>query len=317
MTRARLTVNGPAFRAVSLSFIYMVVCAVASAQPASPPPSSPSPPPPYSLPWLLRPVVPASVVRVDETLAFFEDPASGSSGGTFVTSLIATWRINPRWVPVFRETFIHNDPPTGANPSASAFSNPLLGINHLRPLGRDWRFSGFFASTIPIGSGGGDDADPGRAAAQSAAIPARSSMDNALFAVNYWTVIGGLGVARVTRGLTLQGEVTVLQLFRVRGPETQDEARTNFTAGVHAGHFFSPRFSLGGEVRMQRWLTNAAPVRNDPSAREQLTFGVGPRFHFKVGAHWVRPGISYTRAFDDPMERQGYDVIQVDVPVAF
>jgi len=299
------------FRA-ALPILLICVCAPASAQPASPPP-----PAPYSLPWLLRPVVPTTVVRLDETLAFLEDPASGSGGATYVTSLIATWRASPRWVPIFRQTFIHNDPPTSANPSASALSNPLVGINHLRPMGPDWRFGGFFASTIPIGSGGGDDPDPGRSAAQSAAIPARSSMDNALFAVNYWTVIGGLGVARITRGLTLQGEVTVLQLFRVRGPDTQDETRTNLTAGLHAGHFFSPRVSLGGEVRLQRWLTNAAPVRNDPSAREQLTFGVGPRFHFKVGGHWVRPGISYTRAFDDPMKRQGYDVVQVDVPVVF
>ena len=287
--------------------------AIAGAQPASPPP----PAAPYSLPWLLRPVMPTSVVRLDETLAFLEDPASGSGGATYVTSLIATYKASPRWVPIFRQTFIHNDPPTAANPSASAFSNALLGINYLRPLDRDWRFAGFFASTIPIGSGGGDHPDPGRSAAQTAAIPARSSMDNALFAVNYWTVIGGLGVARVTKGLTLQGEVTVLQLFRVRGPDTQDENRTNFTAGLHAGHFFSPRVSLGAEVRMQRWLTNAAPVRNDPSAREQLTFGIGPRFHLKAGRHWVRPGISYTRAFDDPMKRQGYDIVQIDVPVAF
>jgi hypothetical protein len=101
-------------------------------------------------------------------------------------------------------------------------------------------------------------------------------MDNALFAVNYWTVIGGLGLARITHGLTLQAEVTVLQLTRARGPETQDKSRTNLTAGLHAGHFFSPKVSFGAEVRVQRWL---------------------------------RPGLSYARAFDDPMKRSGYDVL--------
>ena len=263
-------------------------------------------------------MTPATVVRLDETLAFFEDPASGSGGATYVTSLIATWRASPRWVPLFRQTFIHNDPPTGATASASAFSNPALGISNLRPLGRDWRLSVFFASTIPIGSGGGDDPDTDRAAAQTAAQPARSSIDNALFAVNYWTLIGGVGIARITPGLTLQGEVTVFQLFRARGPETQDGTRTNLTAGLHAGHFFSPRVSLGAEVRMQHWLTNASPVRSDATAQEQLTFGVGPRFHFKLDkGRWVRPGISYSRAFDDPMKRQGYDQVQFDVPFAF
>src|SRR5262249_59978869 len=111
-------------------------------------------------------------------------------------------------------------PPLGGPPAAGAVPNPLLGINSLHPLGGGWRWTGFFASTIPIGSGGGDDPDAGRSAAQSAAIPARSAMDNALFTVNYWTVIGGLGLARVTPGLTLPAEVTGLQLTRVRGPQS-------------------------------------------------------------------------------------------------
>jgi hypothetical protein len=31
----------------------------------------------------------------------------------------------------------------------------------------------------------------------------------------------------------------------------------------------------------------------------------------------VRPGLSYTRALDDPLAGQGYDIIQLDVPIAF
>jgi len=311
-TQAHRTAAHRIFRALLVAFLHPIGPAAAQSPASSPPPA------PYSLPWLLRPAMPGSVVRLDETLAFFEDPASGASGGTYVTSLIATWRASPSWVPIFRQTFIHDAPPGGGTPSADAFSNPLLGINYFHSLRGGWRWTGFFASTIPVGSGGGDDPDPGKAAAQGAAIPARSAMDNALFAVNYWTVIGGLGLARITPGLTLQAEVTVLQLFRVRGPQSQDDSRTNLTAGLHAGHFFSPRISLGAEVRLQNWLTDAAPVRNDPSARQQLTVGLGPRFHFKLGGGRVlRPGLSYTRAFDDPMKRSGYDVVQVDVPFAF
>ena len=273
----------------------------------------------YSLPWLLRPAVPASVVRLDETMAFYEDPASKTPGSSYVTSLIATYKVSPKWVPIFRETWVRNNAPSeGQDPSGSGFSNPLLGINYLQPFGKGWRFSSFFASTIPIGSGGGDSPDKGAQAAMTAAVSARSAMDNALFAVNYWTVIGGLGLARVTPGLTLQAEATVLQLTRARGPETQDGSRTNLTVGLHAGHFFSPRVSLGAELRLQRWLTNAASVRKDAAVREQLTFGIGPRFHFKVaGKHWLRPGLSYTRALDDPMAKKAYDIVQLDVPFAF
>lgn len=285
--------------------------------------TAPSPaqqtPAPYSLPWLLRPVVPVSVVRLDETMAFYDDPASKTSGGSYLTSLIATYKVSPSWVPIFREIWVRNDaPPGGRDAAGSGFSNPLLGINYLRTFGHGWRVSGFFASTIPIGSGGGDSPDRGAAAAMTAGISARSAMDNALFAVNYWTVIGGAGGARITPWATLQAEVTVLQLTRARGPASQDASRTNLTAGLHAGHFFSPRVSLGGELRLQRWLTNAAPVRNDPAARTQLTFGIGPRFHFRVGkAQWLRPGLSYTRALDDSMAKKGYDIVQVDLPFAF
>ncbi len=300
------------WRVMSLSSALLLAAPAASAQ-ATPPP------PPYSLPWLLRPATPASVVRLDETMAFYEDPASGTGGASYLTGLIATRKLGAHWVPIFREVFVHNGAPSaGSTPSGSGFSNPLLGVNYYHSLGRSWRWSGFFASTIPIGSGGGDDPDRGAEAAMTAALSARSAMDNALFAVNYWTVIGGLGVARISPAATFQAEVTVLQLTRARGPSTQDASRTNMTAGIHAGHFFTPRFSIGAEARMQRWLTNAAPVRSDPAAREQFTVGIGPRFHIPLGrGRWLRPGISYSRALDDPMKAKGYDIVQVDVPFAY
>lgn len=264
-------------------------------------------PVPYSLPSLLRSVAPASVLRVDQTLAVSDGALPGTTAHTTVTSVLATYRASPRWVPVFRQSWVRR----------GAFSNPLLGASLAGPIGGAWRASGFLATTIPVGSGGGDHPDPKTAAAIAAAVPARSAMDNALFAVNYWTLIGGADVARVTPGLTLQAEATVFQLTRVRGPETQDARRTNFTAGVHAGHFFTPRVSFGAEVRLQRWMTDAAPVRRDAAAREQLTFALGPRLHLKLGRHWLRPGLSYTRALDAPMTRLGYDVLQLDVPVSF
>jgi hypothetical protein len=273
----------------------------------------------YSLPWLLRPAVPASVLRLDETIAFFEDPASRTSGTTYVTSLIGSYKLAPEWSLVFRETWVRNDAPGGGpDPSGSGFSNALVGANYSRTFGAGWRWTGFLASTIPIGSGGGESPNAGASAAMNAAIPARSAMDNALFAVNYWTVIGGLDLTYLAPEVSLQAEVTVLQLTRVRGPDTQDSSRTNFTAGIHAGHFFSPAVSLGAEFRVQRWLTNAAPVRSDPAAREQFTFGIGPRLHLKVGdSGWFRPGLSYTRALDDPMAAKNYNIVQIDLPYAF
>jgi hypothetical protein len=304
-------------RAAQLALLASLLTPPALAQ--APAPAASPRPAPYSLPWLLRPIAAVSVVRLDETVAFSEDAARRTSAATAVTSLTASWKLTPRWVPVFRQTWVHQSvSPANASASGAAFSNPLLGVSYVRPLGGAWRASGFLSSTIPVGSGGGEHPDPGAAAAIAAAVPARSAMDNALFAVNYWTLIGGAGLARVTPGSTLQVEATVLQLSRVRGPESQDAHRTNFTAGLHAGRFVTPRLSLGAELRLQRWMTDAAPVRADPRAREQLTFGVGPRLHFKLrGGHWLRPGLSYSRALDAPMRKRGYDVVQLDVPFAF
>ena len=293
-------------------FLLMAVLALGAGVPAH---AQSPPPPPYSLPWLLRPAAAGTVVRLDTTFARFDGPGSADAG-TLVESLIASYRATPRLAPVVRVTWIRHSP-GGSAPSGTATSNPLLGASYVRPMSKGWRLSAFGATTIPIGSGGGDEPHARAAAAIARAVPARSAMDNALFAVNHWTLIGGAGAARVTPRLTLQVEATVLQLFRVRGPGAQDSRRTNLTVGLHAGRFFGRRVSVGAELRMQRWLTDAAPVRADESARETVTAALGPRLHFRLGKRWLRPGVSYTRALDDPLRGQGYGIVQLDVPLAF
>lgn len=283
------------------------------------PAAQPDRPALYSLPWLLRPAVPGSVVRLDETFGSFEDPASGTSGRTWVTSFTASYKVSPELALIFRESWVSNSPPElGPDPSGSGFSNGVLGANYSRKFGKDWRWTAFLGSNIPWGSGGGDSPDPGKAAALNAANPTRSQMEGSLFAVNYWTAIVGGDLTYVSPDVSLQAEVTFFQLTRARGPDTQDSSRTNFTAGIHAAHFFSPAVSLGAEFRAQRWISHASPVRSDTTAREQLSFGVGPRFHFQIaGKYWLRPGVSYSRYLDRPLSDRGYDIVQIDLPFAF
>ncbi|HEY7574316.1 MAG TPA: hypothetical protein VIB08_04085 [Thermoanaerobaculia bacterium] len=289
---------------------------VSRAQDAEPQPSKPAL---YSLPWLLRPAIPGSVVRIDETIAFYEDPASGTAGTTYVTSFIASYKVSPELAIIFREAWVSNSAPAGgSDPSGSAFSNGALGANYSRAFGKGWRWTAFLGSNIPWGSGGGDSPDPGDAAALTAANAARSQMEGSIFAVNYWTVILGGDLTYVSPAVSLQAEVTFFQLTRVRGPESQDSSRTNLTAGLHAAHFFSPQVSVGTEFRIQRWLSNASAVVSDPSARQQFSWGIGPRFHFKVGEKgWFRPGVSYSRYLDDPLSAKDYNILQVDLPFAF
>lgn len=282
-------------------------------------PADPPKPALYSLPWLLRPAIPGNVVRVDETMAFYEDPTSGEAGQTYVTSLIFSYKVSPTLAIIFREAWVSNSAPEGGpDPSGSAFSNGAIGANFSCPFGDGWRWTGFVGSNIPWGSGGGDSPDPGDAAALTAGNAARSQMEGSLFAVNYWTMIFGGDLTYVSPEISLQAEATFFQLTRVRGPETQDSARTNFTAGVHAAHFFSPAASLGAEFRVQRWLSDVSAVVSDPEARAQFSFGIGPRFHIKMGDKgWFRPGISYSRYLDRPLSAKEYNIVQVDLPFAF
>jgi hypothetical protein len=286
--------------------------ATASALPPTAPPAPPAPP--YSLPWQLRPVGAVNVIRSDSTVAFYEN-AAGESGSTVATMLLASYKVTPNLAPLVRIGFVQNTAP-GAAPDGNSFINPIVGVTYAHPLG-PIRIAGFLAGTVPIGQGGtGTAATNGANAANAAGIAARSGMDNAMYAVNYFTVIGGVGAAYVAHGFTAQLEATVLQLTRVR-TSTSDSSRTNGTAGLHLGYFVIPQLSLGAELRYQRWLSDAAPVKANPVNRDTVTVAFGPRVHFKLGKNWFRPGISYARGLDKPLTSASYNMVQIDLPFAF
>lgn len=274
----------------------------------------------YSLPFQLRPTAAATAARIDTALAFSEDAATGDPASTLATMLLGSYRVHPNLAPLVRLGIVRNSPPDVATAPGSALSfvNPLLGATVAMKLPHDLRLGLFFGVTAPIGQGGGDSPDPDTAAATKSGIFARSAMDNAMFAVNYMTFIPGAGIAWVAHDLTVQVEITLLELLRVRGSAVDpDETRTNFTSGLHVGYFVVPWLSLGVELRHQRWLSTPAAVEAKDMLRETSTLAVGPRFHFQVGQTWIRPAIAYARGLDDPMSAQAFHIVQIDVPVVF
>ena len=297
---------------------------VAATAPAAVPVVAPVPPPPYSLPWQLRPVAVANVIRSDTAVAFF-DNAMGS-GSTVATMLLGSYKVTPSFAPMVRMGFVQNGPP-GTPPDGTSFVNPVVGGTYAFKLGTDFRLAAFLGVTIPIGMGGGSTPDAAASGATTAGIAARSGMDNAMFAVNYTTVFPGVDFAYVAHKFTVQAEATVFQLFRVKGSDTTgispDSTRTNSTMGIHAGYFVLPMLSLGGEMRYQRWLSTPSRivmgVRSDiPSPNmDTVSFAVGPRFHFKMGSTWLRPGISYAQVLDQPFSTSHYKMVQIDVPFVF
>jgi hypothetical protein len=144
-------------------------------------------------------------------------------------------------------------------------------------------------------------------------------MDNAMFAVNYLAVFPGVDVAWVSHGFTVQAEATFFELGRVRGSaKDTDETRTNLTMGLHVGYFFIPELSIGAELRHQRWLSTPAVVKANDAARDTTTVALGLRLHFKLSdTTWFRPGVSYSRPVDDPLNAANYNIVQIDLPFTF
>ena len=284
----------------------------------APPPEAPKPkPPPYHLPFQLRPAQAVTVIRGETSFGFYKAPNDGPSGTAVVPMLLAAYKVTPNFSPVLRLGMVSNSPPAGE--SKVAFTNPVVGGIYGIKLSPETRLALFLGLTVPVGSGGGDTQDPDRANALRAGIATRAAMDNAMFATNYFTVFPGVSFAYVDKGFTVQAEVTLLQLMRVRGKAYEtDESRTNLTMGLHVGYFFIPQLSLGAELRHQRWLSTPASVDNDPASRDTTTVAIGPRVHFKLGEKVAfRPGIIYSRGLDKPLTNSDFNIVQLDLPFIF
>jgi hypothetical protein len=295
----------------------------------APPPEAPPPPPPYSLPFQLRPAAATTTVRYDEAFGFYEDPGTKDSGFATVPLLSFSYKVVKGFAPMVRLGVVSNSPPKTKNamtgmvtqpPSGFDFLNPVIGGTYALELSPEFRLAFFLGLTIPVGGGGGDHPDPGDKAARGpAGIYTRNAMDNAMFAVNDFTFFPGIDFAFVKAGFTAQAEATLYQLTRVRGSVDQpDSSRTNLTMGLHAGYFIIPAISLGAEIRHQRWLSTPSTVKATPSSRDATTIAVGPRFHFQVSkGKWLRPGIAFAFPLDDPMKKQSFKVVQLDIPFTF
>jgi hypothetical protein len=288
-----------------------------SATPAHP--AMPTPPvsaAPYSLPWQLRQVTIGNVVRLDSAAAIFND-ANGNLDETVTTVLTASYQITRDWAPVIRLGFVGNDAP-GAALDGSSFVNPLVGATYARRVG-SYRLALFGATTLPVGTGGGNAPDVGAARTNAASMTARPA-DNAMFAVNYVTEIAGVDFAYVNHGFTAQAEATLLQLVRVRGDKSAaaaDRFRTNSALGLHLGYFIGSHFSLGSDLRYQRWLSHS-----DIDV-DTVTIAAGPRLHFRLGKQaWIHPGLSFARGLDArgidaPLITAQTTAVQIDVPIMF
>jgi len=279
--------------------------------------------PPYSLPWQLRPVLPMTMARLDTSFAFY-----GVNGSSIVSFASGSYKII-RQVSVFAKLGVAENSPPPSNPSGSSagttneggfnFLNPTLGGQLGFWPAKSLKLGVSLGVTLPVG-GGGSTADAGAKETNFRGMLARSGFDNAHFMVDYFAVLPGVDLALVTHNLTLQGELNLGVLMKVRGLQTQKSSATDFSMGLHAGYFLFPFLSAGLDLRYQTWLGKPSYVANDTTGtlRDNFTIGVGPRFHVKLSENLVfRPGASLSFGFDNPMSGSSYKIVQLDLPFVF
>jgi len=257
--------------------------------------------PKLSLPWQLRPITLDNVAHGDTAAAVFVD-ANGNVDIARTTALAVSYHLTERWAPTLRIGVAGNNAP-GAALDGTSLANPVAGVTYTRVMGHR-RYALVATTTIPIGTGGGDVADPRTVTTNAASATARPT-DEAMFAVNYLTETIGGDIAYVDHGLTVQAEATLQQGIRVRGEHSAsgtDAFRTRATIGAHAGAFLGRHVSLGADLLYQRWLSH--PTELDMTGAKapiadadlgQLTVAAGVRGHFHLGGATLHPGLSYTR----------------------
>ena len=270
----------------------------------------------YSLPWTMRPAVAPTLARLDSSMSF------STPGFSAATLLTGGYAFVPGTLGLYgRAALVHQDPAVGA--AATALSNPLVFGLYTPLVAPGWRVTVFAGVALPVGGGGGGSGDVNALRAVRSGIPTRSAMDNALFAVNYLTPTVGVGGAFIRHGFTVQAEVTVLQLIRVRGESRDADAmRTNFTAGLHLGYLVLPWLTASAEFHYQHWLHNPSldPTATAPQGkpRGQATVEFGVRANLPLSATILaRPGVSFGLPLGGPMDTDDYRILHIDFPVVF
>ena len=305
----------PRIAAVAL-LLACVAPSLAAAQTQPAPPPGPMARARYSLPWNLRPAIAPNILRVDVALAF---QSAALSTATIFTGGGRPFASLPD-LGIYGRLGVVTHAPDGVD-SRAAFVNPLVFGLWTPQLAPGLRLPIFLGVTVPVGPG--SDSSPEQRGAFGSGVYTRQAMDNAMFASNYFTVMGGAGVMWMGHGLTAQAEFTVLQLTRVWGESVdKDESRTNLTVGLHVGYQVVPWLTVSAEMHYQRWLSDPASVVGAAPAgnalrRDQLTVGGGVRGNFPVGRFLLRPGVAFFIPTNGFMDSKDYRILQFDLAVPF
>jgi len=204
---------------------------------------------------------------------------------------------------------------SGAGQDSMGMGNPVVGATYELPPFAPFRLHLTVGSTIPVGSGGGDDANP---TVRDAMLSA-TDWGGPMFAPNHLDLFVGGKISYSSGVFGLRARSTFNEGIRVRG-ETVDVLGSNvmFVANALRGTVNLRKLSFFGEYLETRILNTPPFVRADPSARVSQYLGVG--VSAQAGAIHktaLEPTLRFVRGIDQAKWDSGFQVIELGLTASF
>lgn len=199
---------------------------------------------------------------------------------------------------------------------AASLSNLLLGASMPFSLPRSFGLELRVFGALPVGTGGGDDADPGALGASLTATDWHGPM----FAPNHLTAAGGVKLSFAHPPLFAFLDASLYYMSRVRG-EAIDPVGPSVTltaTKLVVAFAMSSRFSAyAGAAQTRYWGEPEFLQGSSPSARDDHYAFAGLEAGFVLGGQQVRPGLLYGRAVDSPKSGRSFQVAELSVSISF
>lgn len=203
-----------------------------------------------------------------------------------------------------------------ADDGATSLSNPLIGASLPFSLPRSFGLDLHVFGTLPVGTGGGDDADPNALRASLMGTDWHGPM----FAPNHLTAAGGAKLSFAHPPVFASLDASLYYLSRVRGEEIDPigPSVTLTATKLIVAFAVSSRFSAyAGAAQIRYWGEPEFLQGSSPSARDDHYAFAGLEAGFVLGGQQVRPGLLYARAVDLPKSGRSFQLAELSVSISF
>jgi hypothetical protein len=194
----------------------------------------------------------------------------------------------------------------GGPADAWGFANPQLAVDLAYVLG-PLQLDGIAGITLPVGSGGGDHADP----VTLAAMLAGTDWGGPMFAPDHMDFFGGLKLAAPVGRFRLLGRATLHDAERVRGDAIdQVGPRVTFLFSGARASYLREGITVFAEFLDTYILNTPHFVEMDARARQSQYLGAGITISHR-SLHGVSPTLRYVRGIDPRKDAVNFQVIEL------